>query len=347
MLAPLTALDHGDASVADATLAALLGAPAAPLFGNDGVRGGRGTDPLPLGRTPARLCSQDLVVALSEREDCWRVSARYELENPTDAPVRLPLALPAAPVASDAGDRSPRAGQLWDLTAMARGVELATYTISGPPAAGDVLGLALLLAPGERVTLSLGYAFDRSTGVDWWGPDLLSRAGRLWGGPLEYVKVAYHLPRPVWSVSHPRELAVTAFVERPLDEGGALTEVVLEARGFVPLRDLSVRFPGPALAAWTPEGLAPGLESDASFDELKPAFAALSDAHLRACRRHLLALHGALEVPPDHPAVAAPDWAAAAGLVATPRPMNPDFALSWLSSGERAWLAALEAARRP
>ena len=164
---------------------------------------------------------------------------------------------------------------------------------------------------------------------------------------MEYVKVAYVLPRPVWSVLHPAELAVSAFAERLLDEGGAVTTIVLEARGWLPLRDLSVRFPGPALAAWTPEGLVPGFESDATAEELKPAFAALSDAHLNACRRHLLALHGALEVDPGHPAVAAPDWAAAAGVVATPRPMNPDFSLSWLSGGERAWLAALEAARRP
>lgn len=333
-------------------LTGLLSAWSPVVVANDATFGGRGSDLLPLQETRVRMVSEDIVLELVPVRDAWQVTATYVFENPTDQAIKLQMGFPEERCREDQ-DCTPNAGLFQDLVTTVRGVpvEQREGRVSRAEWAeqlGRVFLYDVTFAPRERVEIVHTYAYDRSTGVDWWGTTYLTRTGGLWGGPIGHARFTVRLREPVLYVIYPNVFALTRFAEEPSEAGGAKVELVFEARDWRPTVDFSVSFPSFSIVAMTDEGLCQGIEGDLSDEELAPVLASWSDRQLRACRNRLYSLHG---YPFKDPALRAeaygppalPDWADPEVFAIAPRPENPAFSPALLSAGERGWIDAIAA----
>lgn len=321
---------------------------------NDLQYGGKGSDPLPLGKTSVRLRDAEIKLVQIPAQDGWQVSAEYQLVQEGPAPATVNVLLPED-LCPPKRRCSPTAGLLQDLGARF-GDALLTATqapreVVAPfaehPGAGHQY--ALTLPPRKPTRLSLEYRFDQSHGSRYSGVFVTSAAGRF-AGKVERVRYTIEVPQPMLYVLHPRGLRLAEFQERPAEEGaGAVVRLVLIGENLLQRSDLALIFSGDAIDGATPAGTCDGLRGDRDEAQLARILKGYSLARLRACRERLLSLHGYPFKDPEERArsyhtPSLPPWAEGKDLVLAPRPENPAYRESLLSPGEQAYLAAVQQA---
>jgi hypothetical protein len=321
---------------------------------SSGRYGGRGTDLIPLMATPVQLRGAEVRLAQVPDRDSWQVSASYDLYNPGRAATSLSLLFPEEICEPGAGHEcSPMRGAFVNPVTRFGGqpLEFALSSVdvvrkwTAMPGKGYVYQLTV---PPRRVAhLSHEYQLDRTSGGEWWGVHYIS-AGGSFAGPIASVRYVVEVAQPLRYVVFPRAFTLRGFTEEPGSTGhGSLTRLTFTVDKVAERTDFLVAFPGAAVSGQSAAGFCAGFRGDKSPSELTQIVRGYDLARLRACREHLLSLHGFPFKDPGQRAryyrytPRLPDWADEASFTVAAHPENPAFADSLLSAGEQAYLKAL------
>lgn len=213
---------------------------------NDGVFGGSGASLAPLASTPVRMVREDIVMELAGRPLAWRVTAVYEFENPTGAPVVVQMGYPETRCDADEGDCSGQGGRFRGLDTRVRGrrVRHRVGRVAEDSAWAMELDRVYLFdvtfAPHERVRVEHRYTYDRSfTAVLGENVFYLTRTGALWSGPIGEARFTVRTPNPPVAVEHPRTFPLVSW-DRGVLGGRGVTTLVFAVRNWRPAEDFGV-----------------------------------------------------------------------------------------------------------
>lgn len=213
---------------------------------NDGVFGGSGAALAPLASTPIRMVREDITMELAGRPLAWNVTAIYEFENPTAAPVVVQMGYPETRCDANEGDCSGQGGRFRGLDTRVRGrrVQHRIGRVSEDSAWAAALDRVYLFnvtfAPHEHVRVEHHYTYDRSfTAVLGENVFYLTRTGALWNGPIGEARFTIRTPNPPWVVEHPRAFRLASW-DRGVVGRRAVTTLVFEARDWRPAEDFGV-----------------------------------------------------------------------------------------------------------
>ncbi len=294
----------------------LVSAPA--TLASTGTYGGEGAVLFPLKKTPIHVLSQhisleDGALARSPAPG-WRVQAVYTLENPTDQPVTVELALPEFACRA----RSLQSCALLGARGGSSFLDLRTWVgfkevklgkgraprgVLGGRAVRRVHTFKVSFAPREVQKVRNTYRFGRSTHLGSERIAVVTRPGSLWSGPIGKAIFAIRtLARPyAWTL--PAELKVLSYTQmRDPNHGDVyLTDLVLEGRDWRPSGDVVLEQEPAGSVPLLPEFGCPPIDEVVSeaghwialSARAEPApFRAMSDAELRRCRELPRAVYG-------------------------------------------------------
>lgn len=228
---------------------------------NDGNFGGSGASLAPLASTPVKMLREDITLELAGRPLAWRVTAAYEFENPTGAPVTVQMGYPETRCDPEEGDCMGQGGRFRGLDTKVRGRPVrhrVGRVAESSPWAMELARVYLFdvtFAARERVRIEHRYTYDRSfTAVLGENVHYLTRTGTLWSGPIGEARFVVRTPNPPLVVEHPRSVPLTSW-DRVVQGGRGVTELVFVARDYRPTEDFGVLLGEPArLQAGEPIG---------------------------------------------------------------------------------------------
>lgn len=219
---------------------------------NDGNFGGSGASLAPLASTDVKMLREDITLELAGRPLAWRVTAIYEFENPTGAPVTVQMGYPETRCDPDEGDCMGQGGRFRGLDTKVRGRRVrhrVGRVAESSPWAMELERVFLfdvVFAARERVRVEHRYTYDRSfTAVLGENVHYLTRTGSLWNGPIGEARFTVRTPNPPLVVEHPRSVPLTSW-DRVVRDGRGVTELVFVVRNYRPTEDFEVLLGEPA-----------------------------------------------------------------------------------------------------
>jgi hypothetical protein len=319
-----------------------------------GHYGGRGADLMPLNPTTVQLRAAEARLTQIAEPDGWQITATYDLWNPARAPAPLSLLFPEELCEPGAGHECmPMRGAFLSPSARFVGQPLE-FTLSGPDAVrpwattpGKGYTYQLTVPPKKLSRVVQEFRLERSGGPEWWGVHYVSAAGS-YAGPIAQVRYVVELLSPMRYVVFPRAFTLRGFSEEPGSAGrGSTTRLTFTAEKLDERSDFLVAFPAQSLNGLSSAGYCVGYRGDKTAAELAEALRGYDLARMRACREHVLALHGypfsdaGLRARYYRNSPRLPSWADEEHFTIAAHPEDPSYREALLSPGEQAYLKAL------
>lgn len=218
---------------------------ACPAVANDAEMGGSGSDLVPLQNSVIRMVSEDILLDEAMGEG-FRVTARYQFENPTDAPVKVTMGFPERVCQSDyeCGE-----GQRFlDMKTTLRGKVVGhqvgqvsrDHAWSGQ--FGDVWLYEVTFAPNEKVAIEHSYRLwpGGSVAGDFW-VDYVTRTGALWSGPIGEARFTIRIGYPALFYRLESPFPIAEVKMHKVGEREVL-DLVLVGRDIKPASDISLTY---------------------------------------------------------------------------------------------------------